>query len=329
MSKSGWIVAATLGLIATLGAAQDQPATENQPSQNESAADRQDERDENQTQTADLTSALKSIESAIRDLESEVDEVEQNRQRDANQRDLEAQEAMAHWAKLMFYAAFASTFLTALALWAIIRTLHHTKRAAVASEGMLEEARATTAAAKETIKVTRAMGEAQTKAYITVKGVEAFINEERKAVANVHLINTGASPAFDVEITVKCEIIASGFVPEGFDANSSDALATLKSLPPNTTIETDARTTPPFDMGGDVIEKREIQFAVFEVEEISMMTAAPSNFFVHVEVKFLDVFGNRPRNRRVFFSFAQPGVDWLESRPFVRWFHDHREDEKA
>ena len=58
-----------------------------------------------------------------------------------------AQEGMALWAEWMFYAAAATTLLTFIALVAIIRTLHHTRRAADSAENMLTQTEKSTAAA--------------------------------------------------------------------------------------------------------------------------------------------------------------------------------------
>lgn len=222
MFKSCWIIAVAFGLVATLGAAQDQPATENQPSQNETSADGQGNRDEDQAQPVDLTPALESIESAIRDLESEVDEVEQNLQREANQRELEAQEGMAHWTELMFYAAFASTFLTALALWAIVRTLHQTRRAADYTEGMLKEAEKATKGTFGAVDAAKDANVASAKAvkidqrpWVSVDIVEfqhvkvdtgpncpRLGSRHFSAIVILRIINTGKTPAQAVEIWV-------------------------------------------------------------------------------------------------------------------------------
>lgn len=67
-------------------------------------------------------------------------------------RDLYAQEEMALWAKLMFLVSFVGLLLTAAALWAIVRTLHQTRRAADYTEGMLDEAKEATKAAQDSVR---------------------------------------------------------------------------------------------------------------------------------------------------------------------------------
>lgn len=63
---------------------------------------------------------------------------------------------MAEWARLMFYATAATVLLTFAALAAIIRTLHHTRRAADYTEDMLIEAKATIAEAMSANQIMRA-----------------------------------------------------------------------------------------------------------------------------------------------------------------------------
>jgi len=69
---------------------------------------------------------------------------------------------MAWWAKWMFWATAATTVITAAALWAIIRTLQHTRRAADAAAD-------TVSAARDTIAVTREIGAVQTRAWLSVE----------------------------------------------------------------------------------------------------------------------------------------------------------------
>ncbi len=247
MSKSRWVIAVAFGLIATLGAAQNQPAPENQPSQNESPTDRQDERGADQAQPVDITTVLERIESAIRDLKAEVDEVEQNRQRDASQRDLDAQEGMAWWAELMFYAASASVLLTAIALWAIIRTLHQTRRAAEASEGMLAEARATTDAANKSLAANSETTFNQLRPwvlpykcevsfrYLGIRGTGIMPQE---VCIDVIWENAGQSPALDVGLFVKVIEVATGELPPTFEVTEIASTVVLGPKSKANTVQT-------------------------------------------------------------------------------------------
>lgn len=92
-------------VVCGLASAQVQPATENQPGQEEGAPDTPRRSPDQQPNSLDVQTALQSIETAIRDLKSEVDEVEEKRAQEQATRELSAQEAMAWWAELMFYTA--------------------------------------------------------------------------------------------------------------------------------------------------------------------------------------------------------------------------------
>lgn len=169
MFKRHWIIAIALGLSLLIQTHEtwSQSASENQPRQQEGAADTNDSGGEQQSQTEQFTFALENIEGAIRNLIAEEDKIEQERRKRQEARDLKAQESMAWWAELMFYATSATVALTAVALFAIVRTLHHTRRAADYTEGMLIEAKETTKAALRTVAVTESIGERQLRPYIT------------------------------------------------------------------------------------------------------------------------------------------------------------------
>lgn len=152
-----WIIAASIGLICTSsGWGQEQPAAEDEPRQEDSASDADRSPQEADPNPLKTVRALEDIEAAIRQLKADVDEKEANRARESATRDLRAQEGMAWWAKLMFYATAATVILTAFALWAIVRTLHHTQLAAISTEGMLREAEKTTAASMGMFRSERA-----------------------------------------------------------------------------------------------------------------------------------------------------------------------------
>jgi len=195
MSIRHWVFASALGLtLATSGQAQDQPATEDQPGQEEGISDSENATTPEQQQPFDPIAALQGIEAAIRDLVAESDEGEQDRA----ERDLRAQEEMAQWAFWMFISSAASVVLTFFALLAIVRTLVHTKRAADSAEGMLDEASATTVAANETIEVTRDIGQAQVRAYLGLEMAGGVVEEGKPLLFHIKITNHGQSPAINV-----------------------------------------------------------------------------------------------------------------------------------
>lgn len=198
MSFRAWCfaIAITLALSAP-GHAQNVPASEDQPSAENATADGQNQSAEHQSPTIAPTTALQGIERAIRDLKAEIDQVEQERQRENSRRDLDAQESMAHWAEWMFYAAFATTVLTTFALWAIVRTLHHTKRAADS--------------AQQAVKVTREVGRDQSRAYVHVERAEFSQSDDEAAevdfacTVKLTVLNAGQTPAKRFEVYASCE----------------------------------------------------------------------------------------------------------------------------
>lgn len=124
---------------------------------------------------------------------------------DREVRDLQAQEDMAFWAKAMFWATAGTVVLTLLALLALIRTLHHTRRAADYAKDMVDEAKNTTTAAVESLRLTEKHGRAQLRAYLTLKecsvpdsipdgflGVRFLVENSGQTPANIRRICTVA-----------------------------------------------------------------------------------------------------------------------------------------
>ena len=96
-----------------------------------------------------LSPSLDKIEAAIRDLITQERAAQSQDPKDEEIRDLEAQEGMALWAKLMFWATVAAVVLTFAGIVLIRYTLKYTKIAAGHTEEMLNEARETTKAARD------------------------------------------------------------------------------------------------------------------------------------------------------------------------------------
>jgi len=188
-----------LGLSLLSSSAWPQITTEDQPRPEESATDPNEDSQRQDRQPIDLLPALEGIESAIRDLIAEKDQIEAEAQQGRENRDLEAQESMAQWAESMFYATAATVALTLAALFAIVRTLHHTRRAADYTGDMLTEAQATTKAAQASIELTRDMAEIELRAHLVPFGVRVlteFTNEKISGyLFQVIVKNTGQTPA--------------------------------------------------------------------------------------------------------------------------------------
>jgi len=205
MSKRGSVFAITFGLIVSASSALPQTVVENEPREEKDASESQDTGTNQQGRPIIPTSALEGIESAIRDLMAEEDKIERARQQQREIRDLSAQEGMALWAKRMFLATFATVLLTFAALAAIIRTLHHTRRAAGYTRDILVEAKKTTSLAMDTINVTESVAMAQLRPWLLGKGVESSDVVDTSGGESISALefapvwyNFGQSPAINV-----------------------------------------------------------------------------------------------------------------------------------
>jgi hypothetical protein len=155
MSRSNWLYVLAAGALLAFNSPSlsQQPDTslEHQPipetRQQAGANQGQANAAEQQPNSADLAPALKAVEGAIRELIPKDDSIERQRQEQREISDLQAQQEMAVWAKLMFWASLGGVALTFGGLILIYRTLHHTRRAADYARDMIEEAEKTTRAA--------------------------------------------------------------------------------------------------------------------------------------------------------------------------------------
>lgn len=167
-----------LGLTVAISGASAQdavkPTLESKPipdsRKQEATQDRQSEAPQKETEPDRLVPALNSIESAIRDLISEENTTERNRQEQRQVADLQAQQDMVHWAKLMFVATAFTVGLTFFGLVLIWRTLIYTRHAA---EAAASGTKAAMLAAREAQKTSDAAITANT------LNREAFIAEYR------------------------------------------------------------------------------------------------------------------------------------------------------
>lgn len=243
MPRSNWVIAATFGLIffPASGYAQETqgPSFESNPvsqvGQNESSAEGDQAASDQLNIAADLAPFLQGIESAIRESVAGEDQAERQRQQEYEERDLNAQEEMALWAKGMFWATVAAVVLTFAALIAIIRTLHHTRIAAEQSVVMADQAKLATKAAQDAIAVTNRLGEAQVRAYLSITEVTAIIvGIDTDAVLldfRISMQNGGQSPARDV----RAKIEGRGVIP-------TDAMFGLGTIAANSELQSQAIT---------------------------------------------------------------------------------------
>jgi hypothetical protein len=153
------IVVAFAAFIFSASSGHSESAAENEQIQEEQVNEIEIINEADDRDYLDLLAVLEDIEAAILDQISDRDEIERQQLLDTEKRNLVAQETMALWAEWMFYAASASVVLSFAALYAIARTLHHTRRAADYTHDMLVEARrATSAVNRAWIKVSPSEG---------------------------------------------------------------------------------------------------------------------------------------------------------------------------
>lgn len=125
------------------------------PEQNERKPATDNNGNSEQENAVDPSPGLAAIERAIRDLVAATSKADPPQKDEREVRALNAQEEMETWAERMFYATSLTVLLTFLALGAVLRTLHHTRRAADYAGDMLSEARMATVAANQTVEITR------------------------------------------------------------------------------------------------------------------------------------------------------------------------------
>lgn len=216
MLSSYRLAAIALGIILAgapaLAQETPQPTTQSEPEpagEQQTGAPASDENTDTEQGDAEfLLPALQGIESAIRELIPEEDKVAAEADRRRDKADLEAQESMARWAFWMFIAAAASVVLTFVGLALLWRTLLHTRRAADYANDMVVEAKATTAAAQETLKADRA--------WIGFNRIEPtrvndmHVDGVRFALGEVFVLafrNYGRTPAVSASFRIDCAVV--------------------------------------------------------------------------------------------------------------------------
>jgi hypothetical protein len=220
--------AIALGLIVSLSdvLAQErvEPALERQPiptpeQEERGNASQHDHSSPEQDSPSELLPGIQGIEAAIRSLVAPEDEAKRERQENREIADLQAQNNMAFWAMLMFFATVVATLVTAAGVYLIYRTLRYTKTMAVdtqrtadaavvtadeASKGTAAATRAADAAL-EANKINRDVFRAERRAWIGVKQGDIIVTTPLEwtdggGAFMVRMIarNIGSSPAHGV-----------------------------------------------------------------------------------------------------------------------------------
>lgn len=157
-----------------------------------------------------IAGEIKSLTRAIESIKPDgktTDEV------DREKNDLQAQQDMAKWARLMYAVTAITTALTGVGVILLGFTLHFTKRAAIAGDQMVREAVATTKAAEASVAETRKATELsqamvaasettakhQLRAYVAVVKVE-ILETDTGNMPNIFVKakNFGQTPAYNL-----------------------------------------------------------------------------------------------------------------------------------
>jgi hypothetical protein len=184
------IAAVGIVLAGCLGVAEGQPIGND--TKGKSSASKIQDKPQTDKSLLTLDTLQNQIKDFTRALVTAIDKPKSADEEERAKRDLKAQEEMAFWAKLMFFAAGVEACLTGIGVFLVWRTLLHTKRAADAAQDAVSEASAATASAAETAK-------RQLRAYVFAENVrihEVKIGHIPKVTIVVK--NTGQTPAYDL-----------------------------------------------------------------------------------------------------------------------------------
>lgn len=211
MPLRNWLYIIALGGLALAASAFAQPVDGNisgQPKVEQSAP-------EPRPEPPDLSTIESLVERITRAVEAKPEKPDTSEQDARAKRDVDAQEAMALWAKWMTIATGASVGLGLLSLFLIWRTVVHTKRAAIAAGNAAT-------AATNTIRVTREAAEDQLRPYVYATRAIFQWGAGETARVIVEVVNAGQTPATYFEIGGVTLVTVKGAgtsltVPDTFD----------------------------------------------------------------------------------------------------------------
>ena len=232
LALRGCLIAAVLWVSLAYAQEGTGPTLESQPvfesGQQASKSQATNQGQQTKSDPGNISPALNQIEAAIRDLITQQRTAQGKGPEDHEISDLEAQEGMAFWAQTMFWATLAAVIVTFAGIVLIWRTLHHTRRAADYTKGMLEEAKKTTTSAiaasrstEDSVGITRETAQLELRAYLSAEpeGVNQLIGRD-EGMGHVFVRNVGKLPARNVRVEVSMKI--SGGREADFPTSSDD-----------------------------------------------------------------------------------------------------------
>jgi hypothetical protein len=146
--------------------------------------------------------------------------------------DLATQQSMAESTSVAAWSAVFTAILTVIGVILLGYTLYFTRETLVASQAVAEETRKATRAAQEAVIVTREIGQAQARAYLSVNSVAISITQDvfdpdgdepsvKTPVAKVivWMNNSGQSPARNVRFKISVETARIHPLPDNYTVN--------------------------------------------------------------------------------------------------------------
>ena len=198
--------------------------------------------------------------------------VEATNENHRSENDLVAQTEMSLWA---FWLLIVSTFtlaVTAIGVWFIYRTLSVTQET-------LRQAEETTKAANKTVKVTREMGHAETRAYLSIRNGSYSISGNSIRFA-VQVANSGQSPSR--RCNMSCKIRGSAVLDDtNFTYKAKCDERAIPDLPSGGTFNTDEFI---IEDTGIVVSKEGVENILDAIRENRGM------LFFDIHLDWIDVF---------------------------------------
>ncbi|WP_371394791.1 hypothetical protein AB6B38_05595 [Glycocaulis abyssi] len=158
---------------------------------------------------AERVVACDGIESRAEHYACLVEAVQTEQQRLYAATNLRAQQDMSTWSFATLWISLGLLIVTGVGVTYVALTLDQTRRATKAAVKAAE-------AAENTVLETRRIGEAQVRAYITVRHTNSFskIESNKKHVLVKEIINTGSTPAYNVSYAASLFVADDHFFPD-------------------------------------------------------------------------------------------------------------------
>ncbi len=261
MPRSYWIAAIAIGLA--LVASEKNAVAQEVPANNVDEHSRDSEEPE-QPEINRLPDPLR-VEIVVEDGEAQAARAHQEEAENREIRDIAAQEGMNEATRRMADLAFWQTILVAIGTVVLIYTLYLTRQANLA--------------ARQAVEVTRDIGEAQARGYLTAESAQ-FTSNADYAACQIEITNTGLSPANVTHILATLTVY-------GMDQNKQPSMRVSYKLP-----QEDAN--PRLTVAGQSDANTAIFWYIGEHTELGdalNLIRGGKSFFIDYLMTYRDVFG--------------------------------------